>query len=333
MLNPPALPRVDIVIPVYNEEKVVAGFHRQLCQAIDRLPYAFTFFYVNDGSNDQTQSLLEGIAAVDRRVVVLEFSRNFGHQAALTAGLDQARGDYVITMDSDGQHPPEMLVQMLDLACSGYDVVLTQRVEEEGISAFKRWTSTQFYKLLNRIGDTRVTPGSADFRLLARPVVEAMRSMREYHRFLRGMVAWSGFRTVILPFNPPPRMAGESKYSLKKMVGLSMDAIFSFSLFPLYVAISVGVGFLCLALVEIIYVLSFWISGNTSRLAPGWSSLMFMLLMVGGSLMVFMGFLGIYVGYIFQEVKRRPIYIIRRRLAALDSGGMQSQPAVEEANE
>ena len=333
MLNPPALPRVDIVIPVYNEEKVVAGFHQQLCQAIDRLPYAFTFSYVNDGSNDQTQALLEGIAAADRRVVVLEFSRNFGHQAALTAGLDQARGDYVITMDSDGQHPPEMLAQMLDLACSGYDVVLTQRVEEEGISAFKRWTSTQFYKLLNRIGDTRVTPGSADFRLLARPVVEAMRSMREYHRFLRGMVAWSGFRTVILPFNPPPRMAGESKYSLKKMVGLSMDAIFSFSLFPLYVAISVGVGFLCLALVEIIYVLSFWISGNTSRLAPGWSSLMFMLLMVGGSLMVFMGFLGIYVGYIFQEVKRRPIYIIRRRLAALDPGGMQPQPAVEEAYE
>jgi polyisoprenyl-phosphate glycosyltransferase len=335
MLNPPVRPRVDIVIPVYNEEKVVAGFHRQLCQAIDRLPYAFTIFYVNDGSTDKTQALLEGIAAAAGRVhvEVFELSRNFGHQAALTAGLDQADADYVITMDSDGQHPPEMLAQMLDLARSGYDVVLTQRIEEEGISAFKRWTSTQFYNLLNRISSTRVTPGAADFRLLARPVVDALRSMHEYHRFLRGMVAWSGFRTVILPFKPALRLAGESKYSLKKMVGLGMDAIFSFSLVPLYVAISVGVGFLFLALLEIIYVLSFWISGNTSRLAPGWSSLMFMLLLVGGSLMVFLGFLGIYVGYIFQEVKRRPIYIIRRRLAGLESGEKQPQPVVDEAHE
>jgi dolichol-phosphate mannosyltransferase len=333
MFNPPALPRVDIVIPVYNEEKVVAGFHRQLCQAIDRLPYAFSLLYVNDGSTDQTQALLEGIAAADRRVTLLEFSRNFGHQASLTAGLDQANGDFVITMDCDGQHPPEMLGQMLELAGAGYDVVLTQRVEEEGISAFKRWTSAQFYALLNRISDTRVTPGSADFRLLARPVVEAMRSMREYHRFLRGMVAWSGFRTVILPFKPPQRIAGESKYSFKKMVRLSMDAIFSFSLTPLYVAISVGVGFLVLALVEAIYVLSFWISGNTSRLAPGWSSLMFMLLLVGGSLMIFLGFLGIYVGYIFQEVKRRPIYIVRRKLAALDPEEDALQPQVHEAHE
>ena len=334
MLNPPAHPRVDIVIPVYNEEKVVAGFHRQLSQAIDRLPYTFTLFYVNDGSHDGTQALLEGIAAADRRVVVIEFSRNFGHQAALTAGLDQASGDFVITMDCDGQHPPEMLGQMIDLARSGYDVVLTQRVEEEGISTFKRWTSAQFYKLLNRIGDTRVTPGSADFRLLARTAVEAMRSMREYHRFLRGMVAWSGFRTVILPFKPPPRLGGESKYSQKKMEQLSMDAIFSFSLLPLYVAISVGIGFLCLALVEIIYVLSFWVSGNTSRLAPGWSSLMFMLLLVGGSLMIFLGFLGIYVGYIFQEVKRRPIYIIRSRLAAPDpEGDSIAARAVDEAHE
>ena len=331
MLNPPALPRVDIVIPIYNEEKVVAEFHRQLCLAVDTLSYTFTFLYVNDGSTDRTQALLEGIAAADRRVVVLEFSRNFGHQAALTAGLDQATGDYVITMDGDGQHPPEMLAHMLDLARSGYDVVLTQRAGEEGLSAFKRWTSAQFYKLLNRIGDTRVVPGSADFRLLARPVVDAMRSMREYHRFLRGMVAWSGFRTVILPFKLPPRLGGESRYSLKKMVGLSMDAIFSFSLVPLFIAISVGVGFLCLALIEVLYVLSFWVTGNTSRLAPGWSSLMFMLLLVGGSLMVFMGFLGIYVGYIFQEVKRRPIYIIRRKLAAQDE--VKPQPAVDEAHD
>jgi glycosyltransferase involved in cell wall biosynthesis len=321
--NPsPSLARVDIVVPVYNEDRVVLAFHQQLCQVVDKLPYTFTIYYVNDGSEDQTGQNLAKIAAEDVRVVVVELSRNFGHQAALTAGLDLAQGDYVITMDGDGQHPPAILAEMLDLARGGYDVVLSQRVEEVGISGFKRWTSAQFYRLINRISDTQVIPGAADFRLLSHTVVEALREMREYHRFLRGMVAWSGFRTVILPFTPPARLAGRSKYSFAKMLRLGMDAVFSFSLFPLYIAISVGGLFLLLAVAEIFYVLSFWISGNTERLAPGWSSLMFMLLLVGGSLMIFLGFLGIYVGYIFQEVKRRPVYLIRRKQDARDNASL-----------
>ena len=178
-------------------------------------------------------------------------------------------------------------------------------------SSFKRWTSALFYRLINQIGSTQITPGAADFRLLTRQVVEALCSMPEYHRFLRGMVAWVGYKSVILPYTPPPRMAGKSKYSLGKMLRLSMDAIFSFSLVPLYIGISLGVLMLLLALVEMIYVLSFWVTGNISNLAPGWSSLMFILLMVGGFLMISIGVIGVYIGYIFQEVKGRPVYLVR----------------------
>lgn len=313
------LPQVDLIIPVYNEEAVIAAFVDKLRAVIDPLPYCFTITLVNDGSSDATAACLDELAAADPRICVIELSRNFGHQAALTAGLDASRGDYAITLDGDGEHPPEMIAQMLELAQAGYDVVLTQRVEAQKATRFKQRTSELFYQLINRIGDTRVLPGAADYRLLARPVVEALREMREYHRFLRGMVSWAGYKTVILPYQPSQRMAGSSKYSLKKMLRLAMNAIFSFSLVPLYISISIGGLFLLLALIEMIYVLSFWVSGNQASLAPGWSSLMFVLLVVGGSLMITLGFTGIYVGYIFQEVKRRPVYLVRRRLGAAAS--------------
>ncbi len=302
---------VDLVIPVFNEEEVIELFHTKLAEILKSLPYVFTIRYVNDGSNDGTSDKLAGILQIDQRVQVLELSRNFGHQAALTAGLDRAHADYVISMDADGQHPPEMIGEMLELAENGYDIVLTERMDTESTSAFKRWTSSSFYRLINRIGSTQITPGAADFRLLTRQVVEALRSMPEYHRFLRGMVAWVGYKSVILPYTPPPRMAGKSKYSLGKMLRLSMDAIFSFSLVPLYIGISLGLLMLFLALVEMIYVLSFWVTGNISNLAPGWSSLMFIILIVGGFLMISIGVIGVYIGYIFQEVKGRPVYLVR----------------------
>lgn len=304
---------VDLIIPVYNEEMAVAAFHKQLLDVIESLPFQFQIIYVNDGSTDATAPCLQAFAAGDPRVTIIELSRNFGHQAALTAGLDHASGDYVISMDGDGQNPPSLIPEMLKLAESGYDVVLTQRMAQEDISSFKRWTSSAFYSLTNRIADTHIPPNVADFRLLAKPVVEALRGMREYHRFLRGMVAWMGFRTIILPFTPPERLGGATKYSLRKMLRLGLDAVFSFSLIPLYIAVTIGILFLLLAGVEAAYVISFWIRGSTADLARGWSSLMFVLLIVGGSLMVCLGFIGIYVGYIFQEVKRRPIYLVRQK--------------------
>ena len=304
-------PTVDIIVPVYNEQQAVLGFHNQLDEVIADLPFSFSIIYVDDGSDDETLYQLRGIAAQDQRTTIIELSRNYGHQAAITAGLDISNADYVITMDGDGEHPPTLIPEMLNLGQNGYDMVLTQRLEQDSLPLFKRMTSQFFYKLINRIGNTHIQPGGADFRLLNRNVVNALKEMPEYHRFIRGMVAWLGFRKVILPFKPTQRLGGSSKYSLKKMLRLSMDAVFSFSLVPLYISISVGALFLVLALAEAIYVLSFWITGNTSSLAPGWSSLMFVLLVVGGALMLSLGFIGIYIGYIFQEVKGRPTYIIR----------------------
>ena len=305
-------PTIDLVIPVFNEAGVVEQTHANICKVIDGLPHKFTIYYVDDGSTDDTAKCLAALAEADQRIVVLELARNFGHQAALTAGLDASSGDFVITMDADGQHPPEMIPQMIDLFKQGYDIVQAQRIEEGERFSFKKVTSSGFYALINRISGTPILPGAADFRGMSRQAVEALKSMPEYHRFLRGMISWMGYRSVILPYHETNRLAGKSKYSFGKMFRLAMDAIFSFSLMPLYIGLSAGGMFFCLAALEIVYVLSFWVTGRTSSLAPGWSSLMFVILIVSGMLMILLGFIGVYVGYIFQEVKRRPVYLLKR---------------------
>jgi glycosyltransferase involved in cell wall biosynthesis len=303
---------IDIVVPLYNEEEVVAEFHRQLMEVVTRLrrEHDVRIYYVDDGSMDHTAAEVAKLAVDDPGVTIVELSRNFGHQAALTAGLDIAGGDVVVTLDGDGQHPPELIADMVALYRAGYEVVLTQRVVADQ-PRLKRWTSIAFYRLLSAIGDTAITPGSADYRLLSRPVLAGLREMREYHRFLRGMVAWTGYRTVVLPYAERARLGGRAKYSLRGMARLAADATFSFSLVPLRIALVVGLCFLVLAAAEAIYVLSFWLRGRQHLLVPGWSSLMFMMLIVGAALMIAVGFVGIYVGYIFQEVKRRPIYLLR----------------------
>ncbi|MEW5827404.1 MAG: glycosyltransferase [Chloroflexota bacterium] len=315
-------PTVDLVIPVYNESGVVEQFHAQLRQVIDALPDEFGILYVNDGSSDGTADDLARIAASDQRVTVLELSRNFGHQAALSAGLARAEGDVVISLDGDGQHPPALIPEMLKLVEQGYDIVQTQRLDDAQGASFKHVTSRGFYWLINRMSGTPIQPGAADFRAMSRRAVDALVSMPEYHRFLRGMVSWIGFPTVILPYQPPKRLGGSSKYSLKKMLRLASDAVFSFSLMPLYLGISLGGLFLFLAVLEVIYVLSFWVTGRQSTLEPGWSSLMFVLLIVGGVIMILLGFIGMYIGYIFQEVKRRPVFIVRR-----EYGGKNNESA------
>ncbi len=304
---------VDLVIPVYNEEAVVEQTYAEVCKVIDPLPYRFSMYYVDDGSEDGTVASLNALARQDKRVVVLELSRNFGHQAALTAGLDASQGDFVISMDADGQHPPEMIPQMTALFEQGYDIVQAQRIEEGAAFSFKQVTSSVFYALINAISGTQMIPGAADFRGMSRQAVDALKAMPEYHRFLRGMVSAIGYKSVILPYHETKRVAGRSKYSFGKMVRLAMDAIFSFSLIPLYLGLSAGGAFFCLAAAEMIYVYSFWLRGDTSALAPGWSSLMFVILIATGVLLIVLGFIGVYVGYIFQEVKRRPLYFLKKR--------------------
>lgn len=302
---------IDIIVPLYNEEAVIEAFHRSLLQAIEGLPYQFRIYYIDDGSKDRTTEIIKRLSESDRRVFAVELSRNFGHQSALSAGLDLANGEAVITLDGDGQHPPSLIPQMLTLFESGYDIVVMQRLDAKKSLPFKRWTSSGFYWIINRLSSTPVTPGAADFRLMARSAVQSLRRMPEYHRFLRGMVTWMGFRSVIVPYEPVERLAGESKYSLRKMIKLALDAIFSFSLTPLWIGLLTGGCFFGLAILEVIYVLSFWLTKRQNLLVPGWSSLIFVILIVGGTIMINLGFIGVYVGYIFQEVKRRPVYLIR----------------------
>jgi dolichol-phosphate mannosyltransferase len=303
---------VDLVIPVYNEAGVVEQTYSKICESIGGLSHKFHFFFVDDGSTDATPEILAALAGGEKNVTVLTLARNFGHQAALTAGLDASQGDFVISMDADGQHPPELIPQMIELFLTGYDIVQAQRIDEAQAPSFKRLTSSTFYSLINRISGTHMTTGAADFRGMSRQAVDAIKSMPEYHRFLRGMIAWIGYHSVILPYHEVERAGGESKYSFAKMLRLAMDAIFSFSLVPLYIGLSTGGIFFCLAALEMIYVLSFWITGRTSHLAAGWSSLMFVILIASGMLMVLLGFIGVYVGYIFQEVKRRPVYLLKK---------------------
>ena len=311
-MSPKRKTQVDLVIPIYNEAGVVEQTHAQVRAVVDSLPYDFKFIYVDDGSNDVTVDVLRKIADGDSRISLLQLSRNFGHQAALTAGLDASRGDLVITVDGDGQHPPAMIPQMIKLIEQGFDIVQAQRIaaRDESSISFKKITSNLFYRLINIISGTQVLQGAADFRALSKNALDGLRSMHEYHRFLRGMISWMGYSSVILPYHEPARVGGKSKYSLGKMIRLASDAIFSFSLAPLYIGLSAGLGFFVLAAAQLIYVLTLWLTGHTERIVAGWSSLMGVVLIASGIIMILLGFIGVYVGYIFQEVKRRPIYLI-----------------------
>ena len=302
---------VDLVIPIFNEAGVVERTHVHVRDVVDSLPYNFRFIYVDDGSSDGTADTLRKIAGTDPRISLLQLSRNFGHQAALTAGMDASRGDAVITMDGDGQHPPELIPKMLGLIVQGYDIVQTQRIDDGRSISFKKWTSNFFYRLINMISGTQILQGAADFRALSRDALNGLRSMHEYHRFLRGMISWMGYNSVILPYHEPARLAGVSKYSAGKMIRLASDAIFSFSLAPLYIGLSSGLAFFVLAFTQLAYVLILWLTGQTERVVAGWSSLMGVLLIASGIIMILLGFIGVYVGYIFQEVKRRPIYLLK----------------------
>lgn len=301
----------SIVVPVFNEIDGLSNFHDSLLAVISDLGLDIELIYVDDGSSDGTDALLEKLAQDDKMITPIYLSRNFGHQAALTAGLDAAKGDIIISMDGDGQHPPTMIPQLVDLVEQGYDIVQTQRVEDGKLPLIKRSTSVAFYKMINKISGTYIHPNSADYRALSRQALDGLKSMPEYHRFLRGMIAWMGYKSIIVPFEQPERSAGVSKYSFSKMARLASDAVFSFSLVPLYIGLSVGGLFIVLALAQIAYVLYLWMAGLTERIVPGWSSLMAVLLIASGIIMILLGFLGVYIGYIFQQVKSRPIYLTK----------------------
>lgn len=304
---------LSVIVPCYNEEAVLRATHERLTTVLAGMSTLdFELIFVNDGSHDDTQLILTQLQLVDRRVRVLLLSRNFGHQIAVTAGLEEASGDAVVIIDADLQDPPEVIPQMVQLWRDGNDVVYGLRVERKGESKFKLWTAKIFYRLINRLSETKMPFDAGDFRLLDRRVVEVINAMPERARFLRGMVSWAGFRQVSLPYERSARHAGASKYPLRKMIHFAMDGIISFSLVPLKLAIWTGFLAIWIAVAGIIVAILDRVMDK--NLARGWASLFVAVLFMGGVQLVSLGIIGEYLGRIYTEVKRRPLYVVQERL-------------------
>jgi dolichol-phosphate mannosyltransferase len=304
---------LSVIIPCYNEEPVLRATHERLSNVLKAMPGVdYELIFVNDGSRDRTQEILAELQTFDSHSRVLLLSRNFGHQIAVTAGLAEAAGDAVVIIDADLQDPPEVIPQMVQLWRDGNEVVYGIRIERDGESRFKLWTAKVFYRLINRLSETKMPLDAGDFRLLDRKVVEVIKAMPERARFLRGMVSWAGFRQVAIPYDRAARHAGESKYPLMKMIHFAMDGIISFSLVPLKLAIWTGFLSIWIAVAGIIVaIVDRLLDKNLTR---GWASLFVAVLFMGGVQLVSLGILGEYLGRIYTEVKRRPLYVVQERL-------------------
>ena len=307
----PAL--LSVVVPCFNEEAVVVETHGQLRTVLDDLEgFDFEIVYVDDGSDDATLDLLRDVQKNDSRVRVVSLSRNFGHQVAVVAGLGEALGDAVAVIDADLQDPPNVVAEMAARWRNGVDVAYGARTERAGETGIKLWAAGAFYRLFNKLSDTPIPLDAGDFRLVDRRVVDALLSMPERDLLLRGMVAWTGFRQEAVPFRRAPRHAGKTKYSLRKMLRLAVDGMLSFSRLPLRIATWVGLLAAGAGVVGVGYALMARLF--TGVWTSGWTAVLFAVLFVGGVQMTMLGLLGEYVGRIYGEVKRRPLYLVKERL-------------------
>jgi polyisoprenyl-phosphate glycosyltransferase len=310
------LPLLSIVCPAYQEEEVLPLFHAALTEALEPLSWCFRFeiVYVDDGSRDRTLAVIRRIAGEDRRVRYLSLSRNFGHQAALTAGMEHARGAAVVTLDADLQHPPALIPDLITRWQEGSDIVLTIRANDPRLGWFKRSSSALFYRLLRHWSDTDVRAAASDFRLLSRPALDALRAMPEVHRYLRGMVQWLGFAVAEVPFQPDPRRGGTSKYTLRRMVRLALDGLLSFSRVPLLLAVGAGLTVTAVSLAVTLTV------GIVRRADPLLMTLLVAVHLVGGCVLAALGVVGAYAVRIYEECKGRPIYVVKEACPALAAG-------------
>jgi dolichol-phosphate mannosyltransferase len=299
---------VSIVIPVYNEAQCLPALLARLRPAVERLDADYEVIFVNDGSTDESSSVLDEMSATDPRLKVLGLSRNFGHQAAITAGLDFADGDAVVVMDADLQDPPELLPEMLYWMRQGYDVVSAQRQARPGDGFAKRTTAATFYWFMRRFVDRRLVPEVGDFRLFSRQAVLAVRSFREQHRFMRGLVAWLGLKEVTVPFRRETRVHGNTKYPLFKMLQLAWTAISSFSALPLRLTTTFGLVVTLFGTAYFIYSIFSALVARTTM--PGWTSLVCLQIMFSGTILLAIGMVGNYVARIYEESKLRPLYVV-----------------------
>lgn len=309
--------QITIVVPVYNEAENIPHFTQAVAEAMAPLPYDYTLLFVDDGSREDSRRVLRETVKNNPHVRAIYLSRNYGHQAALTCGLDNADGDAVITMDGDMQHPPVLIPRLLALWEQGYDIVQTIRQTTEGVSAFKRLSSKYYYKALNLISEVPIQPGGSDFRLMDREAVLAMRQYREHDRFIRGIVGALGFRQVQVPFVAPERYAGTSKFSLKKMAKFALNGILGNSIVPLRISFYIGLLSLLFSVALFGHVIFEEFEGDT---VPGWSTLVILAAFFGGTQLMVLGILGEYIGHIFREVKGRPLYLTQKERPLDESG-------------
>jgi len=318
---------VSIVVPCFNEMDVLATTNRRLVFVLERIPLKFEIIYVDDGSTDETSEVLRELQALDPRIRVLRFSRNFGHQMAITAGLDHASGDAVVITDADLQDPPEVIAEFIELWRKGFDIVYGVRTEREGETAFKLWTAKLFYRSISRLSDTTIPLDTGDFRLMDRRVVDALLAMPERDRFVRGMVSWLGFSQAAVPYRRSARAAGKTKFSLFRMMRFAADGIFSFSVVPLRVATWVGFAASAIAILGILVTVGERLLGLPG-LVRGWASILVAILFIGGVQLVCLGIMGEYVGRIYGESKRRPLYVLRERIGFESCEEHESRPRI-----
>jgi dolichol-phosphate mannosyltransferase len=300
--------RYSIVAPCYNEEKSLPELYRRLKEVMDQTGESWELVLINDGSADRTVELMRDLNATDSRVHYIDFARNFGHQIAVTAGMDYAQGDAVVLIDADLQDPPELILEMIEKWQEGYQVIYAVRSERKGESWFKLFTAKAFYRLIFRITDVEIPLDTGDFRLMDRKVVEAMKQMKEKHRFIRGMTSWVGFKQTGVEYVRQERFAGETKYPIRKMLKFAMNAITGFSYLPLQLATYLGFIIAGLSAVGVIAVVIARLSGSQAFF--GQATTLIMVLFLGGVQLISLGIIGEYLGRIYDEVKGRPMYVV-----------------------
>ena len=299
----------SIIAPIFNEKANLPELHRRVAEVMDTLSEPWELILVDDGSTDGSTDMIRELAEKDKHVRPIIFARNFGHQIAITAGWDYARGDAVVIIDADLQDPPELIVEMAKKWREGYEVVYAVRTEREGESWFKLWTASLFYRLIYRITDVKIPLDTGDFRLMDRKVVNVLKQMREKHRFPRGMSAWVGFKQIGVEYKRAARVAGETKYPFRKMLRLALNAVTGFSYFPLQVATFFGFASAGIAILAMPFVIYLRASG--SRAFFGQATTLLAVLFLGGVQLICLGILGEYIGRLYDEAKDRPLYIVR----------------------
>ena len=309
----------SIIVPVFNEESVIDEFSKRTLAVMESLGKPFEIIFIDDGSSDATFRKASEWASKSWSIKAIRLSRNFGHQIAITAGIDAASGEAVVVMDGDLQHPPELIPEMVSRWAEGFHVVNTARMETEGIPLKKKIFSKVFYKLINIDSEVPIYPDAADFRLMDRAAVEAFRQLREQDRFVRGLTSWIGFKQTSVPFNAPERHSGKSKYTLRKMVKFAVNGITSFTTLPLK---AVGIFGLIVAAVSFVYAaFALYEKLVLGITVEGWTSLLVGILFLGGVQLISIGVLGAYIARIFRQVKNRPLYFVQERAGQFEGGG------------